>query len=41
MAVDDLFSYRFFLAMNNKEVQEFELGPEAEYYRGCFKLYAV
>ena len=39
--VDDLFGYRYFLAINNKEVQKFELCPEAEYYRGCFKLYPV
>lgn len=38
--VDDLFGYRYFLAVNNKEVQEFELFPEAEYYRGCFKVYS-
>jgi len=39
--VDDLFGYRYFLAVNNREVQDFELCQEAEYYRGCFKLYSV
>ncbi len=37
--IDDLFGYRFFIAVNNKDVQELELCPEAQYYRGCFKLY--
>ncbi len=37
--VDDLFAYRFFLAMNHPEVQALELFPCATYYRGCFKLY--
>ena len=39
--VDDLMAYRFFLAVNNKEIQEKELKRFAEYYRGCFKLYKV
>ncbi len=37
--IDNLMAYRFFLAMDNKELQEVELKPYAEYYRGCFKLY--
>jgi len=37
--VDDLFAYRFFLAMNNPEVQKDQLFVFPEYYRGCFKLY--
>ena len=37
--IDDLFAYRFFLIMNNPDVQEKELCPEAQYYRGCFDLY--
>lgn len=40
-SIDDLFSYRFFLAMNNPIVQETELFKEAEYYRGSFKLYKI
>ena len=37
--IDDLFAYRFFLAMNHPEVQSLELCPFAAYYRGCFQLY--
>ncbi len=37
--IDDLFFYRFFLAMNHPEVQTVELCPYATYYRSCFKLY--
>ena len=37
--IDDLFAYRFFLAVNNKAVQENELCKYPDYYRGCFKLY--
>ena len=36
--IDDLFAYRFFIAVNNPIVQEFELIPYANYYQGCFKL---
>lgn len=37
--VDDLFAYRFFLAMNNPVLQKNELFVYPDYYRGCFKLY--
>jgi len=37
--IDDLFSYRFFLAMNHPEVQSIDLLPYATYYRGSFRLY--
>ena len=37
--IDDLMAYRFFLAINNSELQEKELKPFAADYRGCFKLY--
>ena len=37
--IDDLFSYRFFLAMNNPILQKEEIIPEAEYYKGSIKLY--
>lgn len=37
--IDDLFAYRFFLAMNHPEVQSIDLIPYATYYRGCFLLY--
>ena len=36
--IDDLFSYRFFLAVNNPVVQQNELLPYADYYQGIFKL---
>lgn len=36
--IDDLFAYRFFIAVNNPIVQKFELLPYANYYQGCFKL---
>ena len=37
--IDDLMAYRFFLAVNDPEVQESELFAFPDYYRGCFKLY--
>lgn len=39
--VDNLFGYRFFIAVNNKGVQDEELIPEGTYYRGCYSLYRV
>ena len=36
--IDDLFAYRFFIAVNNPIVQKFELLPFANYYKGCFEL---
>lgn len=36
--VDDLLSYRFFLAVNNPVVQDWELIPYNNYYNGIFKL---
>ena len=36
--IDDLFAYRFFLAVNNPEVQKYELHPYANYYQGCYRL---
>ena len=36
--IDDLFSYRFFLAVNNPIVQQGELYPYADFYKGIFKL---
>ena len=39
--IDDLFSYRFFLVMNNPWVQREELIPDMEYYRGAIMLYTV
>lgn len=39
--IDDLMAYRFFLALNNTELQEDQLFRYPEYYHGCFKLYAI
>ena len=39
--IDDLMAYRFFLAVNNPEVQEKELKKFPGDYRGCFKLYRM
>lgn len=41
--IDDLFGYRYFIAVNNKDVQALELGTEADapFYRGCYKLYPI
>ncbi len=36
--IDDLFSYRFFLAVNNPIVQEQELLPYSDFYRGIYAL---
>lgn len=36
--IDDLFAYRFFIAVNNPIIQKFELLPYANYYQGCFEL---
>lgn len=38
-AIDKVFSDRFFLVMNNPEVQELELIPDAISYQGCYSLY--
>lgn len=37
--IDNLMAYRYFLAVDNAELQDKELRPFAEYYRGCYKLY--
>ena len=37
--IDDLMSYRYFIAMNNPVVQELELKPYADFYKGCFEIY--
>ncbi len=38
-SVDNIFSYTFFLVTNNKYVQEKELCPQAEFYKGIFYLH--
>ena len=37
--IDNLFAYRYFLAVNNPKVQELELNPDGEYYKGVFCIY--
>lgn len=37
--IDDLMAFRFFLAVNNPELQKDQLEVFPQYYRGCFKLY--
>ena len=39
--IDNLMAYRFFLAVNNREVQDKEIKKFPEYYRGCFRLYKL
>ncbi len=39
--IDNLLAYRFFLAVENRELQDKEIIPYANYYRGCIKLYRV
>ncbi len=39
--IDNLMAYRFFLAVDNVELQEKEIFPFADYYRGCFRLYKI
>lgn len=38
-AVEDLMSYRYFIAVNNPVVQKLELIQYADYYRGCIGVY--
>lgn len=38
-AINDLVAYRFFIALNNPFVQEWEIKPYSDYYSGCIKLY--
>lgn len=37
--IDNIFSYSFFLITNNKYVQEKELVPQAEFYKGIYYLH--
>lgn len=37
--IDDLYGYRYFIAMNNPVIQEMELFPFRDYYNGCFSIY--
>ena len=38
-AIDDLFSYKFFVAVNHPEFQRLELTPFKTAYRGIFKAH--
>lgn len=38
-AIDDLMSYRYFIAVNNPIVQDLELLEYPDYYKGCFRIY--
>lgn len=38
-AIDDLMSYRYFVAVNNPIVQKLELLEYPEYYKGCIGIY--
>ena len=37
--IDDLMSFRYFIAMNNPVVQKLELLEYPDYYKGCFDIY--
>jgi hypothetical protein len=37
--IDNVLSYRFFLIVNNKQIQQQEIIPCKEFYRGIIKLY--
>jgi len=37
--IDDLMSYRYFIAMNNPVVQEIELLEYPDFYKGCIQIY--
>ena len=39
--IDDLMSYRYFIAVNNPEVQKIELLLYKNYYKGCFDIYVT
>lgn len=38
-AIDDLMSYRYFIAVNNPIVQKLELLEYPDYYKGCISIY--
>lgn len=39
--IDNLFSYTFFLITNNKYIQEIELCPQSEFYKGTYYLHKI
>lgn len=38
--ISDLMAYRYFIAVNNPVVQEIELEPYKDAYRGCYEIYS-
>ena len=40
-AVDDLFGYKFFVAINNAEIQKMELIPYQTAYKGIYKAHKL
>lgn len=38
-AIENLMSYRYFIAVNNPIVQKLELLEYSDYYKGCFAIY--
>ena len=39
--IDNLFSYMFFLIVNNEYIQKIEIIPNAEYYKGIYALHKI
>lgn len=39
--IDNLFSYIFFLIVNNEYIQKLEIIPNAEYYKGIYALHKL
>lgn len=37
--INDLMAYRYFIAVNNPIVQDLELIPYKEFYKGCYEIY--
>ncbi len=37
--IDNVLSYRFFIIVNNKQIQDYEIIPCKEFYRGIYNLY--
>ena len=38
-AIDNLMSYRYFIAVNNPIVRKLELNDYSDYYKGCYSIY--
>ena len=37
--IDNLMSYRYFIAVNNPDVQKLELCQYPDFYKGCYQIY--